>query len=382
MNCSRVALRPIGATESRAAESNRGAGHDDHANGGQSGDADRSIAGRRHRRRIVGASFAFSAASGDGYGHARAHELRRLPHPPGRRARSPTPSTADINHYDRYFFNGYDPRRLARTSRVAHGPLPEPPRGRRGVQRRARRRAAAVSVFASRRAPDRPRRRHDVGPIRVEVVEPLHACALHVDAAGARACAADLTFTRRVGTRSRSRTSSSGSACARCSTTPGSPSSVSWNGWIEVDGERVEFVAAPSRGDRATARGASVRSANRRRAARPLADAAVLLAVGAGQLRQRCRPTSTSNEYGDGRRWHEVGVIAPGDGDRGPRCGPSTTASTWRPGTRWAASFEYDLVFVGRGSCHDRLASSRCSTSTCSASATAIPEWTHGIVDG
>ncbi|MDO8364867.1 MAG: hypothetical protein Q7V88_18395, partial [Actinomycetota bacterium] len=49
------------------------------------------------------------------------------------------------------------------------------------------------------------------------------------------------------------------------------------------------------------------------------------------------------NEYGDGRRWHETGAIAPvGHPARLTRTVEWRVA--WRPGTRWAQTFEYDLV--------------------------------------
>jgi hypothetical protein len=50
------------------------------------------------------------------------------------------------------------------------------------------------------------------------------------------------------------------------------------------------------------------------------------------------------NDFGDGRRWHEVGAIAP-VGDGPPEMMRSVDYRVeWRPGTRWAQRFEYDLV--------------------------------------
>src|SRR4249919_3452966 len=56
------------------------------------------------------------------------------------------------------------------------------------------------------------------------------------------------------------------------------------------------------------------------------------------------------NEYGDGRRWHEVGVIARADGSPPETMRRVDYRVDWRPGTRWAQRFEYDLV-----DSHDRL---------------------------
>ena len=51
-----------------------------------------------------------------------------------------------------------------------------------------------------------------------------------------------------------------------------------------------------------------------------------------------------SNEYGDGRRWHEVGAIVRPDGAAPESMRAVDYRIDWRPGTRWAQAFEYDLV--------------------------------------
>ena len=122
-----------------------------------------------------------------------------------------------------------------------------------------------------------------------------------------------------------------------------------WNGWIEVDGDRHDVEPATVWGSRDRSWG--VRPAGEPAATgAPVADAAVLLAVGAGQLptlvdalrRQRVRRRST---------------VARGRGDRRRRrrCHPRLMRTVdyrveWRPGTRWAQRFEYDLV-----DWHDRV---------------------------
>jgi hypothetical protein len=104
------------------------------------------------------------------------------------------PASGDRNHYDRYFFNGYDPeggwffaaalglypnRRVVDASfSVLHD----------GVQR---------SVHASGRAPLDRAAATRVGPISVEVVEPLRVLRLRVDAPE-QGLSADLTFTART----------------------------------------------------------------------------------------------------------------------------------------------------------------------------------------
>ena len=107
-------------------------------------------------------------------------------------------ASTDINHYDRYFFNGYTkdtrlffalamglyPNRHvsdASFSVVVDGGTAD---------------AHQISVHASRRAPADRADANEVGPIRVEVLEPLHALRIVVEAPehGVRA---DLTFVRR-----------------------------------------------------------------------------------------------------------------------------------------------------------------------------------------
>jgi hypothetical protein len=103
------------------------------------------------------------------------------------------PATGDLNHYDRYFFNGYD-RDGEVFFAAAMGLYPN----RHVID-------AAFSVvsgdvqrsaFASGRIPA-DRRATEVGPIRVEVVEPLRRLRLVVDDPDG-GLAADVTFTART----------------------------------------------------------------------------------------------------------------------------------------------------------------------------------------
>ena len=128
------------------------------------------------------------------------------------------------------------------------------------------------------------------------------------------------------------------------STTPASPSSAL--GGVDRARRRAHRpLTRPTRGGRATARGASVRSA-RRPAGAPV-GARSSSGCGRRSTSRRCSTHFDVNEFADGRRWHEFGALAPvGDGE-------ADVARTvdwrveWRPGTRWAASFEYDLIGWG-----------------------------------
>ena len=246
-------------------------------------------------------------------------------------------ATADINHYDRYFFNGYTADGSLYFG-LAMGLYPN-----RHVVDAAfsvvRERAEQVSVFASARAPGDRRDATTVGPIRVEVVEPLQVLRLHVDAPD-QGLRAELTFTaasqaieephffQRVGTRvffDYTRLTQFGS----------------WSGWIEVDGDRLDVSAMSVTGSR-----------DRSWGIRPVGEPAPTGApVAMPQFFWLWAPVNFPdfsthfdvNEFGDGRRWHEVGAIAP-NGGAAEMMRSVDYRITWKPGTRYASAFEYDLI--------------------------------------
>lgn len=247
-------------------------------------------------------------------------------------------ATSDINHYDRYFFNGY-----ASDGRLyfalAMGLYPN-----RHVSDAAFsviRGSEQVSVHTSQRAPSDRRDATKVGPIEVRIVEPMVRLQLLIDAPehGVRA---DLTFDgrspaieeprffQRIGARvffDYTRLTQFGS----------------WTGWIELDGERIDIDPSEVLGSR-----------DRSWGVRPVGEPSSMGApVGAlPQFYWLWAPvnfpsTSTHfdvNEYADGRRWHEVGALAPVGHMEARLVRTVEYRHEWRPGTRWAAWFEYDLV--------------------------------------
>lgn len=254
-------------------------------------------------------------------------------------------ATADANHYDRYFFNGYAPDfgddRLFFA--LAMGLYPN--RHVADAAFSVVRGPAQWSVFASRRAPLDRRAATSVGPIHVEVLTPLHQLRVTVDAPE-HALRADLTFTGRspaleephfllrTGTRAvfdYTRLTQFGR----------------WAGWIEVDGDRIEILPHHIVGCR-----------DRSWGVRPVGEPAPAGApVQAPQFFWLWAPSSFAtlsthfdvNEFADGSRWHSVGAVLP-DGDQ-----PAPLAEgvhwdiTWRPGTRWADRFTYSLVDAAGG---------------------------------
>jgi hypothetical protein len=251
-------------------------------------------------------------------------------------------ATGDLNHYDRYFFNGYTAARDGDSPiyfAVAMGLYPN-----RHVADAAFsivRDGQQTSVYSSQRAPADRRDATTVGPIEVRVLEPLRRLQVLVDAPqhGVRA---DITFDRRspvieephffqrIGARTffdYTRLTQFGS----------------WTGWIELDGERIDLDPAEVLGCR-----------DRSWGVRPVGEPSPTGAPVGGlpQFYWLWAPVNfpsvsthfDANEYSDGRRWHEVGAVAP-VGDAEPRLTRTVEyRHEWRRGTRWAQWFEYDLV--------------------------------------
>jgi hypothetical protein len=251
------------------------------------------------------------------------------------------PASADLNHYDRYFFNGYGREQGGDDSiyfAAAMGLYPN-----RHVADAAFSAvvggATQVSVHASRRAPTDRRDANHVGPIRVEVVEPLRTLRLEVDAPSEglraelvfRARSAPLEephFLRRVGQRvmmDSTRMTQFGR----------------WEGWLEVEGRRFDCTPADTWGSR-----------DRSWGIRPVGERAPTGApVGEAQFFWLWAPVSFGdfathfdvNEEADGRRWHEAGFVAP-DAQQARSVRQIDYDATWAPGTRWAAAFGVELV--------------------------------------
>ncbi|WP_420453600.1 hypothetical protein [Ilumatobacter sp.] len=256
-------------------------------------------------------------------------------------------STSDLNHYDRYFFNGY-----TRDTRIffaaAMGLYPNRHVADASfsvVVDGGTADARQINVHSSRRAPTDRAEANRVGPIEVRVLEPLGTHRLTVDAPehGLRC---DLTMVRRsapieeppffhqVGHRvvmDSTRMTQFGQ----------------WEGWVEVDGERVDLGPGETLGSR-----------DRSWGVRPVGERAPVGApVADPQFFWLWAPINFEgfsthfdvNEHFDGRRWHESGFVtlAPADGQV-PEPAEAMRAVdyrlTWRPGTRAAASFEVDLV--------------------------------------
>src|SRR6478735_4963585 len=152
--------------------------------------------------------------------------------------------TADRNHYDRYFFNGYLPE-----GEVFFG-------GAMGLYPNRQVIDAAFSiihdglqknVYASGRAP--VERSHTaVGPITVEVVEPMQKIRLIVEGAE-HGVEADVTFEARSVAVAEERQMRSYGAIPMMDVTRFTQNGT-WEGWVSIDGHRIDIDPAVARGTR------------------------------------------------------------------------------------------------------------------------------------
>lgn len=252
-------------------------------------------------------------------------------------------ASGDVNQYDRYFFNGYSSDGSLYFA-TAMGLYPNRhvadaafcvvrPTGDGSTREQA-------SVFVSQRAPADRRDATRLGPIEVRVIEPLQVLQVLVDAPD-QGLRADLTFTRRSPVieephffqRTGNRTFMDYTRLTQFG---------SWHGWLEVDGERIAVDPTDVLGSR-----------DRSWGIRPVGEPAPQGAptgwpqffwLWAPVNFPSCSTHFDVNEYADGRRWHEVGAVAPVGEAEAVSSRTVEWRGEWRPGTRWAAWFEYDLV--------------------------------------
>lgn len=251
------------------------------------------------------------------------------------------PGSGDLNAYDRYFFNGYEPE-SGTVFGIALGVYPN----RRvidgafsvlrdGVQR---------SVFASGLAP-LERDRTEVGPVSIEVVEPLRRHRIRV-AAAAQGIEAELEMTARTAAveephfvlRQGTRVVMDYTRLTQFGT---------WRGHVLVEGTRLEVDGWRGCRDRSW----GIRPVGERGGGAPAPAPQFFWLWAPVQFDDACVHVDVQ-EYADGARWHEYGVEVPllrGEHDPAWSADGSVTAHrvdhriAWTPGTRRAASAELVL---------------------------------------
>lgn len=248
--------------------------------------------------------------------------------------------SSDPNHYDRYFFNGYSLDQSGPASlyfALALGLYPN---------RHVADAAFSVvigghrqlNVHSSRRAPQDRAEANRVGPIRVEVLEPLRRHRIVVESPE-HGLAADLVF-------------------ERCSAPLEEPHFLRhsgnrivfdytrltqfgrWDGWIEVEGQRLRCTADDTWGSR-----------DRSWGVRPVGERTSIGApTGEPQFYWLWAPVNFGefathfdvNEDPDGSRWHHSAFIARGT-EPPQKSSRADYSLSWRPGTRWAERFRVEF---------------------------------------
>jgi hypothetical protein len=210
--------------------------------------------------------------------------------------------SADLNHYDRYFFNGYSPSGDLFFA-VALGYYPNRKVMDAGFS--VVRDGIEYSLIASRRAPQEPTDT-SAGPIKVTVEEPLEKLRVTV-APNDHNIEADLLFTARtvpVEEPHFSRTDGISRTFDLTRLTQWG----SWSGFVKVNGERMD-VDQTVRGCRDRSWG--VRGTGERRTVAPPGGPPQFFWLWAPINFDDLCVHFDVNEDADGRQWHSNGVIVP-----------------------------------------------------------------------
>ncbi|NBU36635.1 MAG: hypothetical protein EBS32_00110 [Actinobacteria bacterium] len=247
-------------------------------------------------------------------------------------------ASGDPNHYDRYFYNGYS-RDGSVFFAAAMGLYPN--RGVMDASFSVIHNGEQVNIHASARAhPDRIRCT-EVGPVRVEVVEPMKRHRLTVDSPEhSLRCelefeASSLPFEEPVfEQRAGLKLSMQYTRLTQLGT---------WTGWIEVDGDRIEVDAQTVVGSRDRSWG--IRNVGERvQLGAPLNASPQFYWLWAPVCFDGFGTMFDINEYGDGERWHHSGAVL--DGTESVKQAWSVEYDVeWLPGTRHMRSFQLRYGF-------------------------------------
>jgi len=247
-------------------------------------------------------------------------------------------ASGDPNHYDRYFFNGY-----SRDGEVffaaAMGLYPN--RHVMDASFSVIHKGEQVNVHSSARSnPDRALCT-TVGPIRVDVVEPMRRHRLTVDApehslrCELEFVATSLPFEEPVfEQRAGVRTSMQYTRLTQLGV---------WSGWIEVDGERFSVDPADVVGSRDRSWG--IRSVGERvQLGAPLGSSPQFYWLWAPVCFDGFGTMFDINEYADGERWHHSGAVLDGLGSVKQAWSVEYDVE-WLTGTRHMKSFQLRYRF-------------------------------------
>lgn len=282
------------------------------------------------------------------------------------------PESGDPGHYDRYFFNGYS-RDGSLFFALAMGLYPN-----RHVM------DAAFSVVhegrqhnlrASARAHDDRMRCTSIGPIALDVVEPMR-CHRITLSGSEHGVTGELTFTASslpyeeppFTVRSGNRTTMRYTRLTQLG---------SWNGWIEIDGIRHEIESSRFWGSRDRSWG--IRGVGERvPMGAPSLNGPQFYWLWAPVCFEGFGTMFDVNEYADGERWHQSGALL--DGPDSIRHAHSVDYDIqWRTGSRHISHFDLEYRFA-RGAAN--LEFTPIVHFQMSGLGYLHPEWGHGMWKG
>jgi hypothetical protein len=280
------------------------------------------------------------------------------------------PSTGDRNVYDRYFFNGY-----ARDASYFFGAA-------LGLYPNRRVMDAAFSIVvdgkqwalrASRLAPTE-RGETTVGPITVQVIEPLHVLRVTV-APSAMGLSADLTFTARGPVVEEPRFTLKAEARVVMDLTRLTQFGT-WTGAITVDGRTMPVAAEHVLGCRDRSWG--IRPVGEPEGGAPGALPQFFWLWAPVHFDDVCAHFDV-NEDGAGRRWHANGMLVPtntADVSRIEAMDGVSHRIAWMPGTRRASTAE--IAMTARDGTAHRIVLEPLLTFQMRGLGYLDPEWGHG----
>jgi hypothetical protein len=258
-------------------------------------------------------------------------------------------ASGDLNHYDRYFFNGYTTDGALYFG-AAMGLYPN----RRVIDAAFSvvKDGLQVSVHASALA-TADRGQTAVGPIAVDVREPLRTLNLKVDAPE-HAVRADVTFhARTVAVEEPRFRNVAGTRVVMDYTRLAQWGT--WDGWIEIDSERIDLHRSSTWGSRDRSWG--IRGVGERAPGAPAQMAPQFYWLWAPVNFDDVCTHFDVNEHGDGQQWHRSGYVIPVLGDPATdavldpgglpvSAEPMSTVECtidWEPGTRRATHARIEM---------------------------------------
>jgi len=283
------------------------------------------------------------------------------------------PATGDRNHYDRFWFNGYA-RDASLYFGIALGLYPN-----RGVMDAAVsvvRDGEQISLHASRRAPlERTPMR--VGPIQIEVVEPMQSFRVRVAAVegGPRG---ELLFRARTPALEEPRLVHQRAGRVVMDSTRFTQWG-RWEGRLELDGATLELSPEQILGTRDRSWG--IRPVGEREAGPPDPSPQFFFLWSPIHFDDCCAHFQV-NEDAEGRCWHSSGALVPADGREGEpeRMLRVAHRVDWQPGTRRSRGAELTLERLSGESIE--IALRPLLTAQMLGLGYLHPEWGHGLWKG